>query len=82
MREAPSRWRIEVDMEGCKAGVITYMLTREGMGSRFVRELVYRSPNLFFPLLNRVSIRAQVEAESAKSLRRLKQVIEATPRTA
>ena len=82
MREAPSRWRIEVDVEGCKAGVIKYMLTREGMGSRCVRELVYRSPNLFFALLNRVSIRAQIEAESAQSLRRLKQVIEATPRTA
>jgi hypothetical protein len=38
--------------------MITYMLTQEGMGSRFVRELVYRSPNLFFALPNRVSIRA------------------------
>jgi uncharacterized protein YndB with AHSA1/START domain len=79
-REAPSRWRIEAEVDGRRAGVITYTVAPEGAGSRFVRELVYRSPNPFFALLNSLSIRAQVEAESAEALRRLKQAIEAGPR--
>jgi uncharacterized protein YndB with AHSA1/START domain len=80
LRETPSRWRIEAEVDGRKAGVITYTLTEEGTSSRFVREFVYRSPNLLFALLNRLSIRAQVEAESAEALRRLKRVMEAAPR--
>jgi hypothetical protein len=45
-----------------------------------VRELAYSSPNLLFALLNSLSVRAQVEAESVEALRRLKQAIEAGPR--
>lgn len=81
-REAPSRWRIEADVDGRKAGVITYMLTQEGAGTRFVRELAYRSPNLLFALLNRAHIRGEIEAESAEALRRLKQVLEGGLRAA
>jgi len=79
-REAPNRWTIEADVDGRQAGTITYSLAREGAGTRFERELTYRSPNLLFGLLNRAYIRAQVEAESAAALRRLKQVLEDGPR--
>ncbi len=75
-REAPARWEIEGEVDGRKASVITYTLAQAGAGTRFQRELAYRSPNLLFALLNRLQIRARIEAESSLALERLKQVLE------
>jgi hypothetical protein len=45
-------------------------------GTRFEREFIYRSPNLLFALLNRISIEVRVEEESEQALRNLKRVLE------
>lgn len=76
-REAPRRWRIEATVEEHRAGSVTYTLTPEAEGTRFERELVYPSRNLLFLLLNRLSIRDKVDAESSEALRRLKERLEA-----
>jgi uncharacterized protein YndB with AHSA1/START domain len=78
-RDAPREWVIEGDVEGRKAGVITYRLTPSAGGTRFDRELVYGSRNLLFLALNRLTIRAKVEAESAQAVLNLKQVLERGP---
>lgn len=75
-REAPRRWRIEATVEGRQAGSVTYTLGPGAEGTRFERELVYPSPNLLFALLNRLSVRDQVDAESREALRRLKERLE------
>jgi len=75
-RDAPREWIIEGDVEGRKAGVITYRLTPSGGGTRFDRELVYGSPNLLFLALNYLTIRARVEAESEQAVRNLKERLE------
>jgi uncharacterized protein YndB with AHSA1/START domain len=76
-RDAPQTWQIRGDVEGRDAGVITYTLSPVAEGTRFDREFVYDSPNLVFAALNRVSLRAQVEAESALAVANLKQRLEA-----
>ena len=77
VRSAPPReWAIEGDVEGRKAGVVTYRLAPSAGGTRFDRELVYGSPNLLFLALNRLTIRERVEAESAQAVRNLKQRLE------
>ena len=81
-REAPERWVIAGEVNGRKAGAITYTLTPSGRGTRFDREFVYSSPSLLFAVLNRVSVRAEVERESAEAVRRLKQILESTARRA
>jgi uncharacterized protein YndB with AHSA1/START domain len=84
VRDAPDRWVIAGEVNGRGAGVVTYTLASAGAGTRFEREFVYSSPNLLFALLNRLSIRAKVETESAEAVRRLKEVLESTagpPRT-
>jgi hypothetical protein len=78
LREAPERWVIAGEVNGRPAGAVTYALASVGAGTRFDRELVYSSPNLLFSALNRLSIRAKIESESADAVRRLKQVLEAT----
>ena len=77
--EPPERWVIAGELRGRKAGVITYTLASVGAGTRFDRELVYGSPNLLFVLLNRLSVRATIEGESAEAARRLKAVLESGP---
>ena len=76
-RDAPREWIIEGDVDGREAGVITYALTPVAEGTRFDRELVYGSPNLLFAVLNRISVRARVEAESAQAVQNLKRLLEA-----
>jgi uncharacterized protein YndB with AHSA1/START domain len=76
-RDAPRVWQIRGDVEGRDAGVITYTLTPVAEGTRFDREFVYDSPNLVFAALNRMSLRAQVKAESAQAVANLKQRLEA-----
>jgi uncharacterized protein YndB with AHSA1/START domain len=75
-REAPERWVIAGEIDGRKAGAITYTLTPSGAGTRFDREFVYASPSLLFAVLNRVSVRAEVERESAEAVQRLKRILE------
>lgn len=77
-REAPERWVIAGEVNGRPAGAITYTLTPAGTGTHFDRELVYGSPNLFFAVLNRVSIHARIERESAEAVQRLKQILESS----
>jgi hypothetical protein len=77
-RDAPRQWIIEGDVEGRNAGVITYTLATVAQGTRFERDFVYGSPNLLFAALNRISLRAQVEAESAQAVQNLKRLLEAT----
>jgi len=80
-REAPERWVIAGEVNGRKAGAITYTLTPSGTGTRFDRELVYASPSILFAMLNRASVRAEVERESATAVQRLKQILESTARS-
>jgi uncharacterized protein YndB with AHSA1/START domain len=73
----PSRiWIIEGDVDGRKAGLITYTLTPVAEGTRFEREFVYDSPNLLFAVLNRISLRSHVEAESTQAVQNLKRLLE------
>jgi hypothetical protein len=78
-RDAPREWVIEGDVDGRQAGVITYALAPVAEGTRFDREFIYPSGNLLFAILNRASIRSQVEAESAQALVNLKRVLETPP---
>jgi len=80
-REAPERWVIAGEVDGRKAGAITYTLTPSGTGTRFDRELVYASPSILFAVLNRASVRAKVERESATAVQRLKEILEAAARS-
>jgi uncharacterized protein YndB with AHSA1/START domain len=75
-RDSPREWIIEGDVDGRKAGVITYSLTAVAEGTRFERQLIYPSPNLLFAMLNRVSIRSRIEQESDQAVRNLKRVLE------
>ena len=75
-REAPERWVIAGEVNGRKAGAITYTLTPSGSGTRFDRELVYTSPSLLFAVMNRMSVRAEMERESAEAVQRLKRILE------
>jgi hypothetical protein len=81
-REAPERWIIAGEVGGRPTGAVTYTLESAGAGTRFDREFVYSSPTLLFAVLNRLSIRAKVERESAEAVRRLKAVLEAGPASA
>ena len=75
-RAPPWRWVIEGEAEGGGNAVITYRLTAHDGGTRFERELVYRMPNLWLAVLNRLFIQRRMAAESAEALRRLKQILE------
>ena len=75
-RDPPRQWVIEGDVDGRKAGVITYSLTPVAEGTRFERTFVYPSPNLLFAIINRISIRSKVEQESDRAVRNLKRVLE------
>lgn len=78
LREPPERWVIAGEINGRHVGALTCALASAGAGTRFDRELVYASPNLLFAVLNRLSIRAKIENDSAEAVRRLKEVLEAT----
>ncbi len=75
-REPPRLWVIEGDVDGRKAGVITYTLAPVAEGTRFERHFVYPSSNLLFAIVNRFSIRSKVEQESDRAVRNLKRVLE------
>jgi uncharacterized protein YndB with AHSA1/START domain len=75
-RDTGKRWRIAGTIDGREAGVITYALVPIASGARFEREFIYGSPNLLFALINRLSLRAQVDAESRLALEQLKKALE------
>ncbi|OUL99529.1 hypothetical protein [Variovorax sp. JS1663] len=52
--------------------MLSYTLTPTAGGTHFERSFEYRSPNLLFAILNALSLRARVEAESAHAVSRLK----------
>lgn len=76
-REPDRLWQISGDIEGREAGQVTYRLTATDAGTHFVREFDYRSANLLFALLNRLSLRGQIDAESQQAVRQLKARLEA-----
>ena len=78
-RAPPHRWAIEGAAEGGGSAAIAYRLTPHDGGTRFERALVYRMPNLWLAVLDRLFIRRRMAAESAEALRRLKLVLERAP---
>lgn len=75
-REPDRMWRIAGDIDGRKAGVVGYSLAPTASGTHFVRTFEYRSPNLLFALLNRLSIRGRIDTESELAVRQLKARLE------
>jgi hypothetical protein len=75
-RARPYRWVIEGEAEIGGSAIITYRLVACDGGTRFERELVYRMPNLWLAVLDRLFIRRRMAAESAEALRRLKLILE------
>jgi hypothetical protein len=73
---------IEGAAEGGGSATIIYRLTAQGGGTRFERELVYRMPNAWLAILDRLLIRRRMAAESVEALRRLKLILERAPREA
>jgi uncharacterized protein YndB with AHSA1/START domain len=75
-RSAPNSWTITANIGNRNAGQVRYQLSPENGGTRFTREFLYHPRSLLTMALDRVSIRAQIEAESAQALKQLKQVLE------
>jgi uncharacterized protein YndB with AHSA1/START domain len=75
-RTPPHRWAIEGAAEGGGSATLTYRLTPRDDGTRFERELVYRTPNLRLAIMDVLVIRRRMAAQSAEALRRLKGILE------
>lgn len=76
-RQAPRSWVIAGKVTGSEGeGVITYTLSPHAQGTTFAREFVYGSPTVLFYIINKVTLRNAIMAESEKALRRLKQQLE------
>lgn len=69
-------WRIAGDIDGHEAGIVTYSLAATPLGTHFVREFEYRSPNGLFALVNWLSLQRRIDAESAQAVRQLKARLE------
>lgn len=76
LREPARRWRIDGLIDGHLAGSVTYTLTAQGDGTHLVREFSYSSRNLFQAIVNWLTLRERIEAESAQALARLKLELE------
>lgn len=75
-RQAPLAWSIAGKIEDGGSGKVSYRLTQVDGGTLFERTFEYARPNLLFAIADRLRLRAQVDAESAEALRRLKAVLE------
>ncbi|MEM5388382.1 SRPBCC family protein [Paraburkholderia phymatum] len=81
-RNRPEKWTIDGKIEGRPAGTVSYSMTPDANGTggangtRFERTFIYRSPTLWFALLNEVLLRAKIQAESDEAVERLKNVLE------
>lgn len=77
-REPDRLWRIAGTIEGRESGTVGYSLApaATGTGTHFVREFEYQTPNLLFAMLNQLSLRSRIEAESAQAVRQLKERLE------
>jgi hypothetical protein len=73
---------IRGEAEGGGNPTITHGLTRDDRGTLFERELVYRMPNTWLAVLDRLFIRRRMVTRSAEAPRRLKRILESgTPPT-
>ena len=75
-REPDRWWRITGNIDGRESGTVSYSLAPTATGTHFVREFEYRTPNLLFALLNRLSLRSRIETESLQAVRQLKERLE------
>ncbi len=78
-RKRPEKWTIDGTIEGRPAGTVSYALapgTNGNGGTEFERTFTYRSPTLWFALLNAVLLRAKIQAESDEAVDRLKDILE------
>ncbi|BCF91140.1 SRPBCC family protein [Paraburkholderia largidicola] len=78
-RKRPEKWTIDGTIAGRPAGTVSYALTSNTNGkdgTQFERTFTYRSPTLWFALLNAALLRAKIQAESDEAVERLKDVLE------
>jgi hypothetical protein len=77
----PVKTRLAIDgtINGRHAGSVRYTLSADAGGTRFLREFTYSSPNLLFLVLNRFSIRRQIDAESAQAVFCFSSCLESDP---
>lgn len=76
-RKRPDKWTIDGMIEGRPAGTVSYALRPAADGTQFERTFIYRSPTLWFALLNAAWLRAKIQAESDEAVARLKDLLEA-----
>jgi uncharacterized protein YndB with AHSA1/START domain len=81
-RDADRLWQIEGEIDGHPAGVVTYMLTKSGTGTHFVRLFDYRSRTILFAIVNALGLRDRITAESEKALAQLRVLLESKQRVA
>ncbi|MFM0139831.1 SRPBCC family protein [Caballeronia grimmiae] len=72
----PVTWSIDGVVDGRAAGTVTYMLTPEANGTRFVRGFTYGVPSLWFALVNSMLRRDTIQSESDEAVNRLKRLLE------
>jgi len=77
-RSEPSLWAIAAEVGGRNAGLVRYSLSAENGGTRFTREFLYYPRSLLTIALDRLSIRAQIDAESTQAVQQLKQILESS----
>ena len=81
-RKRPEKWTIDGTIQGRPAGTVSYALTAEANRkdgkdvTQFERTFTYRSPTLWFALLNAALLRAKIQAESDEAVDRLKEILE------
>ena len=75
-RKRPEKWTIDGTIEGRPAGTVSYALTADANGTQFERTFTYRSPTLWFALLNTALLRGKIQAESDEAVERLKDLLE------
>lgn len=73
----PTIWAITGKVAGGGDGTITYSLSAAGSATAFRREFVYRMPNPFAALLDRLFVRRRIEDESTRAVALLKKALEA-----